>query len=68
MKTTKRLEAALIKLYNAYHNNKLNPEDCTACAVGNILDKNIPEFAKEMNLTMPTDIKFNTDVQLPKIK
>lgn len=38
MKTTKRLEAALIKLYNAYHNNKLNPEDCTACAVGNILD------------------------------
>ncbi|WP_438977767.1 Na(+)-translocating NADH-quinone reductase subunit F [Polaribacter sp.] len=38
MKTTKRLETALIKLYNAYHNNKLNPEDCTACAVGNILD------------------------------
>ena len=38
MKTTKRLEAAIIKLYNAYHNNKLNPEDCTACAVGNILD------------------------------
>jgi hypothetical protein len=38
MKTTKRLEAALIKLYNAYHANRLNPEDCTACAVGNILD------------------------------
>ena len=38
MKTTKRLEHALIKLYNAYHNNRLNPEDCTACAVGNILD------------------------------
>jgi hypothetical protein len=38
MKTTKRLENALIKLYNAYHNNRLNPEDCTACAVGNILD------------------------------
>ncbi|QTD38679.1 Na(+)-translocating NADH-quinone reductase subunit F [Polaribacter batillariae] len=38
MKTSKRLEQALIKLYNAYHNNKLNPEDCTACAVGNILD------------------------------
>ena len=35
---TKRLELALIKLYNAFHNNKLNPEDCTACAVGNILD------------------------------
>lgn len=38
MKTTKRLEHALIKLYNAYHNHRLNPEDCTACAVGNILD------------------------------
>ncbi|MBU3010374.1 Na(+)-translocating NADH-quinone reductase subunit F [Polaribacter vadi] len=38
MKTTKRLEQALLKLYNAYHNNRLNPEDCTACAVGNILD------------------------------
>ena len=38
MKTTKRLEQALIKLYNAYHNNRLNPEDYTACAVGNILD------------------------------
>ncbi|WP_405609084.1 Na(+)-translocating NADH-quinone reductase subunit F [Polaribacter sp. Asnod1-A03] len=38
MKTTRRLETALIKLYNAYHNNRLNPEDCTACAVGNILD------------------------------
>jgi hypothetical protein len=38
MKTTKRLEQALIKLYNAYHNNNLNPEDCAACAVGNILD------------------------------
>ena len=38
MNTTKRLELALIKLYNAYHNNRLNPEDCSACAVGNILD------------------------------
>ena len=38
MKTSKRLEQALIKLYNAYHNDRLNPEDCTACAVGNILD------------------------------
>ncbi len=38
MKTSKRLEQALTKLYNAYHNNQLNPEDCAACAVGNILD------------------------------
>jgi hypothetical protein len=38
MKTPQRLERALVKLYNAFHNNRLNPEDCTACAVGNILD------------------------------
>ncbi|WP_299058513.1 Na(+)-translocating NADH-quinone reductase subunit F [uncultured Polaribacter sp.] len=38
MQTKKRLENALVKLYNAFHNNRLNPEDCCACAVGNILD------------------------------
>ena len=38
MKTPQRLEQGLIKLYNAFHNNRLDPEDCTACAVGNILD------------------------------
>lgn len=36
--------------------------------VGNILDSNLPKFAKKMDLSMPTDIKFNTDVQLPKLK
>ena len=36
--------------------------------VGNILDSNLPKFAKKMDLAMPTDIKFNTDVQLPKLK
>ena len=40
MKTSKRLEQALIKLYNAFHNGELNPECCSACAVGNILDNN----------------------------
>lgn len=38
METPKRLEEALIKLYDAFHNNELNPECCSACAVGNILD------------------------------
>ena len=38
MNTPKRLEAALIKLYHAFHADKLNPEDCTSCAVGNMLD------------------------------
>jgi len=36
MKTTKRLEAALEKLYTAFHNNTLNPECANNCAVGNI--------------------------------
>ncbi len=36
MKTTDRLEAALEKLYTAFHNNTLNPECCNHCAVGNI--------------------------------
>ena len=36
MKTTKRLDAALNKLYTAFHNSTLNPECCKNCAVGNI--------------------------------
>jgi hypothetical protein len=39
MKTSPRLEAAITKIYNAFHNNELNPECCKQCAVGNILDK-----------------------------
>ena len=39
MKTTKRFETAIEKLYIAFHNKHLNPEDCTQCAVGNILDR-----------------------------
>ena len=38
MKTSPRLEAALKKLYTAFHSNKLNPECYKQCAVGNILD------------------------------
>ena len=38
MKTTPRFEAAIQKLYTAFHNNALHPECCAQCAVGNILD------------------------------
>jgi hypothetical protein len=38
MKTTKRFENAVMKLYKAFHENRLNATDCTACAVGNICD------------------------------
>lgn len=37
MKTTKRFENAVMKLYNAFHENRLNAMDCTACAVGNLV-------------------------------
>lgn len=37
MKTTPRFEAAVQNLYTAFHNNTLNPECCTQCAVGSIL-------------------------------
>ncbi len=38
MKTTARFDNAIEKLYKAFHNHTLNPEDCKQCAVGNILD------------------------------
>ncbi len=38
METTKRFDTAINKLYNAFHNNTLNPLCCNQCAVGNILD------------------------------
>jgi len=38
MNTSNRFDAAVNKLYTAFHNDTLNPEDCTQCAVGNILD------------------------------
>ncbi|MFD0836757.1 Na(+)-translocating NADH-quinone reductase subunit F [Mariniflexile aquimaris] len=38
MNTSNRLELAIKKLYNAFHNNELHPECCMQCAVGNILD------------------------------
>ncbi len=38
MSTPKRLDHAISKLYNAFHNNTLHPECCQQCAVGNILD------------------------------
>lgn len=38
MNSSNRLDLAISKLYNAFHNNELNPECCNQCAVGNILD------------------------------
>ena len=38
MKTSKRLEHVITKLYVAFHSGTLNPEYCKSCAVGNICD------------------------------
>lgn len=38
MQTSLRLDNAIKKMYNAFHNNTLHPECCQQCAVGNILD------------------------------
>jgi len=35
---SERLEMALNKMYRAFHNNELDPENCCHCAVGNICD------------------------------
>jgi len=40
MKTTIRFDRAIQKLYRAFHNDTLNPDDCKQCAVGNIMDNN----------------------------
>lgn len=36
MKSITRLDRAITKLYNAFHDGTLNPECCKSCAVGNI--------------------------------
>ena len=38
MKTSKRFENAVSKLYAAFHEDRLNANICAACAVGNICD------------------------------
>ncbi len=40
MRNSNRIEAALKKLYVAFHEDQLHPECCKQCAVGNILDNN----------------------------
>ncbi len=47
MTTSKRFESAIKKLYTAFHNNTLHPEDCKQCAVGNIL--NNQDFWKHLS-------------------
>jgi hypothetical protein len=38
MKTTKRFEKAVMKLYKAFHDDELNAWNCQKCAVGNLCD------------------------------
>jgi len=41
MKTTERFDTAVTKLYKAFSEDKLDPMDCTACAVGNLCNNNL---------------------------
>ena len=40
MKTTKRFEKAVTRLYDAFHNGELYAYDCSKCAVGNMCNGN----------------------------
>lgn len=51
MNTTERFDNAFTKLYNAFHEGRLEALDCTMCAVGNICDGSLnweinPKFAR----------------------
>lgn len=39
MKSSSRLDQAITKLYQAFHNGSLHPECCKQCAVGTVLDQ-----------------------------
>lgn len=49
MQTTERFDQAVTKLYEAFHQNRLHPECCKSCAVGNILDNK--DFWKHLSDT-----------------
>lgn len=81
MKTTPRFESAIKKLYKAFHNDTLNPDCCTQCAVGNILDnsdswKHLSDYHGNIELNYVGRVhqnlgrKFNgfTPLQLLKIE
>jgi hypothetical protein len=48
MKTTKRFDAAIIKLYNAFHNGELEYYNCEKCAVGNMCN-NTKDWSLKIN-------------------
>lgn len=58
MKLPIRLENAITKLYNAFHNGTLNAFDCKACAVGNICD-NTDEWAEHTGNAVTLDTHNN---------
>lgn len=62
MKTTKRFDEAVTKLYNAFNEGNLNAYKCKACAVGNICN-NTEEwgeiagfYANNFHNTIPENI------------
>lgn len=62
-KLPKRFTGAMIKLYNAFHNNKLDAYDCEMCAVGSLvghymwygLSINLDDPSQEDYMVIQTD-------------
>ena len=53
MKTTKRFEEAVTKLYKAFHEGTLDAMDCRHCAVGNMCNnsRNWGDYTRSVSLT-----------------
>lgn len=58
MKLPIRLEKAITKLYTAFHEGRLNANDCQACAVGNICNN---------SMDWRNHARFDTNIKAPII-
>ncbi len=65
MKTTKRFDNAVTKLYNAFHNGELIMTDCSKCAVGNICDGNyLWTGARNLMTKMPIVMPYKRGLEV----
>lgn len=64
MKTTKRFENAVTKLYKAFHNNELDHTSCSACAVGNIVGNSL--WANHTGFVCGHELDFIDELRIKK--
>lgn len=67
MKTTERFDNAVKKLYNAFHENRLEGNNCQACAVGNLCDNDGSWYPFVSSARPSTEGSYFDDTQLPLI-